>query len=416
MRRSSGKRRSSVNLSKERKDQLSRLLVGDLERIVEVGVRDWLSEITPLLAELLINKEVLTLVGDRYERNSDKQLHRWGTQDGSVYLLEQQVPIKKPRIRTKGAGSSEIELRMYEELNKKDFLNSQAAAKLLSGLSTRRFQKTVDQLFDSRGISRQTISDRGVQEMTLRLEEFQTRSLDGVDILVLFIDGIHLGDEVYIAAVGIDTTGKKHVLGFEAGSTENHGVCRALLSNMISRGILSAEGGFLCVIDGGTGVRKAVNDLYGKRVYIQRCTVHKKRNVNDKLPKKFHEEFIHKFNSAFNKPTLKEAEQEFQKLRGWLSTKNERAANSLTEGLREILTLHRLGVKGMLRRTLSTTNCIESVFSAARYYTRNVKRWRKAEQMDRWIASGLLEAEQRLRRVPGYTQLGKLKQAIRKDS
>jgi transposase-like protein len=305
---------------------------------------------------------------------------------------------------------------MYEELNKKDFLNSQAAAKLLSGLSTRRFQKTVDQLFDSRGISRQTISDRGVQEMTLRLEEFQTRSLDGVDILVLFIDGIHLGDEVYIAAVGIDTTGKKHVLGFEAGSTENHGVCRALLSNMISRGILSAEGGFLCVIDGGTGVRKAVNDLYGKRVYIQRCTVHKKRNVNDKLPKKFHEEFIHKFNSAFNKPTLKEAEQEFQKLRGWLSTKNERAANSLTEGLREILTLHRLGVKGMLRRTLSTTNCIESVFSAARYYTRNVKRWRKAEQMDRWIASGLLEAEQRLRRVPGYTQLGKLKQAIRKDS
>lgn len=416
MRRSSRKRRSSVNLSKERKDTLSKLIIGDIKEIIEVGVRKWLLERAPLLAELLINKEVLTLVGDRYERNPDNELHRWGTQDGSVYLLEQQVPMKKPRVRTKGTGSSEIELRMYEELSQKDFLNEQAAAKLLSGLSTRRFPKALERLFDSRGISRQTISTRGVEEMTLLLEEFQTRSLDGVDILVLFIDGIHLGDEVYIAAVGIDTTGKKHVLGFEAGSTESHGVCRTLLSNMINRGILSAEGGFLCVIDGGKGVRKALNDLYGTRVHIQRCTVHKKRNVNDKLPKNLHKEFIHKFNSAFNKPTLKEAEREFQKLRIWLTTKNERAANSLTEGLREILTLHRLGIKGVLRRTLSTTNCIESVFSAARYYTRNVKRWRKTEQMDRWIASGLLEAEKRLRRVPGYTQLGKLKQAIRKAS
>jgi|AGTN01.1.fsa_nt_gi Transposase and inactivated derivatives len=416
MRTSSRKRRSSVNLSKERKDLLSKLLVGDLKKIIEVGVRDWLLELTPLIAELLINKEVLTLVGDRYERDPDKQLYRWGAQDGSVYLLEQQVPFKKPRVRTRGAGSSEIELRMYEELNKKDFLNAQAAAKMLSGLSTRRFPETLEQLLDGRGISRQTISDRGVQEMTIRLEEFQTRSLDGVDILVLFIDGIHLGEEVYIAAVGIDTTGKKHVLGFEAGSTENHGVCRTLLSSLINRGILSAEGGFLCVVDGGTGVRKAINDLYGNRVYVQRCTVHKKRNVNDKLQKKFHKEFIHKFNSAFNKPTLKEAEREFQKVRGWLLTKNERAANSLTEGLRDILTLHRLGIRGVLRRTLSTTNCIESVFSAARYYTRNVKRWRKTEQMDRWIASGLLEAEKKLRRVPGYTQLGKLKQAIRKTA
>lgn len=415
MGRSSSKSKSSVNLSKERKDLLSQLMVDDINQIVESGVQEWLRERITLIADLLLNKEVLTLVGGRYQRDADRNLHRWGTEKGSVYLLEQKVPIDKPRVRTKGQGSSEVELRLYKELNDKEFLNEQAAAKLLSGVSSRRFEKTLERLLEGRGISRQTISSRGMEEMTLRLEEFQKRSLEGIDILVVFMDGITLGEEIYIAAVGIDTTGKKHVLGFEAGSTENQGICRTLLSNLINRGIVSAEGGFLCVIDGGTGIRKALRDLYGNRVKVQRCTVHKKRNVNDKLPKKFHNEFIHKFNFAYNKPTLKEAEKEFQKLRGWLSTKSQRATNSLTEGLQEILTLHRLGVKGTLRRSLSTTNCIESVFSAARYYMRNVKRWRKTEQMDRWLASGLLEAEQKLRRVPGYTKLGELKGILRES-
>jgi transposase-like protein len=218
-----------------------------------------------------------------------------------------------------------------------------------------------------------------------------------------------------VTAVGVDSQGRKHVLGFEPGSTENSGVCRSLISNLIERGVLEESGGMLFVVDGGKGLQKAITEVFGKRVEIQRCTVHKKRNVLDKLPKKEHEEFKQKFNAAYNKKTFKEAEKAFVALRTELILRRRSgAANSLTEGLQQILTLHKLGITGTLRRSLNTTNSIESVFSAARYYTRNVKRWQKEEQMERWIAAGLLEAEQKLRKVPGHTNLKKLKQALRK--
>jgi transposase-like protein len=188
-----------------------------------------------------------------------------------------------------------------------------------------------------------------------------------------------------------------------------------LISSLIERGVLEEDGGMLFVVDGGKGLHKAITEVFGKRVQIQRCTVHKKRNVLDKLPKKDHEEFKHKFNAAYNKKTFKEAEKAFVGLRNELILKRQsRAADSLTEGLQQILTLHKLGINGALRRSLNTTNCIESIFSAARYYTRNVKRWQKEEQMERWIAAGLLEAEKKLRKIPGHTNLKKLKQALKK--
>lgn len=412
MSRSSRKRTCAVNVSKERLDLLSKLIVGNVSKIVEDGVRDYVHDNALFLAQILVNKEVISLVGDRNERNPERDCVRWGEQPGSVLIAEQRVPFKKPRVRTANK-ASEIELVTYNALNDSEFLNEQAATKLLAGVSTRKFRTILEEHLDARGIGRQTVSKRAMEDMELRLEEFQTRSLEGIDILVVFIDGIWLADTIYVAAVGVDTTGKKHVLGFEPGNTESHLLCRGLLSRLIERGILSAEGGFLCVIDGGTGLRKALRDLYGKNIQVQRCTVHKKRNVTDKLPKKHHEEFGHLFNAALNQPSLKAAEQAFQKLRSWLYVKNLSAANSLTEGLTELLTLHRLGIKGTLRRSLCTTNSIESVFSTARFLTRNVKRWRKQEQMERWLASGLLEAETRLRKIPGYTQLKQLKQVLR---
>jgi len=415
MSRSSSKKAARVNPSKEQMDLLSKLLVEDISQVLVGGVRDWLTERGSLLAQLLINSEVLSKVGDRNARISDRNCVRWGSQPGSVLVAEQRVPVDKPRVRgTKGEG--EIELLTYSALNDKEFLNELAAAKLLGGVSTRNFETVLEKLLDSRGISRQTISKRGMQEMQLRLEEFQTRSLDGVEIIAVFIDGIGLADTVYVAAVGIDTTGRKHVLGFEPGNTESHGICRGLLRGLIDREILSPEGGFLCITDGGSGLKKALKELYGNNIHIQRCTVHKKRNVTEKLQKKYQEEFKHKFNAAFNQNTLKSAENAFQELRGWLSTKSISAANSLTEGLFDLLTLHRLGIQGTLRKSLSTTNAIESIFASARYYTRNVKRWRKEDQMERWLASGLLQAEAKLRKVPGYTQLKKLRDVLRKGA
>ncbi len=413
MGRSSSKSIASVNLRKDRLDLLTKLLVGDLNEISKKGVHGWLNDRIVLIADLLLNAEVLERVGQRNHRDPDRLCVRHGSQDGSVLLLEQRVPIKKPRVRTKGRGGSEVDLEMYKLLNDKTFLNEQAAAKLLSGTSTRRFEKTLDKMLRGRGVGRQTISDRAVAEMSARLEEFQTRSLEHVDVVAVFIDGIHLGETVYVAAVGIDREGRKHVLDFEPGSTESSTICRQLLRNLLERSILHEDGAYLFVIDGGTGIKKALREVFGKRAVIQRCIVHKKRNVTEKLPKKEREEFGRKFNAAYNQKTFKEAEKAFLALRNELILKNRAsAANSLLEGLPDVLTLHRLGVTGVLRRSLYSTNCIESIFSAARYYTRNVKRWRKEEQMERWVASGLLEAEKKLRRVPGYTNMNQIIKAL----
>jgi putative transposase len=414
MARSLAKMSGSVNISKERLDSLSKLLVDDVEAVITNGVQGWVRERGMLLARLLVNAEVEELVGPRFKRNKDRACVRWGEQDGSILFMEQRVPIAKPRVRSKG-GSNEIELQMYKHLNDKEFLNEQAAAKLLSGTSTRRFEKTLDRMLHGRGVGRQTISERAMVEMAHSLEEFQTRSLANVNIVVIIIDGIHLGDTVYVAAVGIDREGRRHVLDFEPGSTETSGVCRGLLRNLLERGILKEEHGYLFIIDGGTGCRKAIREVFGKRAQVQRCTVHKKRNVADKLPKGLREEFIHKFNAAYSKRTYKEALDAFVLLRDrLLLDRRKSGANSLTEGMQELLTLHGLGIEGTLRRSLNSTNCIESVFSAARYYSRNVKRWRKEEQMERWMAAGLLEAERKLRRVPGYTNMKKLIQALQK--
>jgi len=414
LKKSSSNSNIAVNLSPERLDTLTKLFVDDLHEVVSTGIHGWLRERLILFARLLMNAEVLANAGERYKHGQDRACERHGTQDGSVLLLEQRVPVRKPRLRTPG-GASEVEVETYTLLNDKSFLNEQAAAKLLSGTSTRRFEKTLEKMLHARGVGRQTISQRAMAEMSARLEEFQTRSLANLDIVVVFIDGIHLGDTVYIAAVGIDSQGKRHVLDFEAGSAESSGIARKLLSNLLDRGILHEDGHYLFVVDGGTGVKKAIGEVFGKRAHVQRCMVHKVRNVKEKLPKHMHEEFVHKFNAAYNQETLKGAESAFAKLRNHLLLQGKTAAaNSLTEGLYQLLTLHRLGVRGTLRRSLYSTNCIESVFSAARYYSRNVKRWRKEEQMERWMAAGLLEAEKKLKRVPGYTNMKKLIAALKK--
>jgi putative transposase len=410
--RSSSKQVTSVNLSPERLDLLTRLLVEDAKEIIAQGINGWIQERQELLAQLLINREVLELVGDRGEHNAERECVRWGKQDGSALLSEQRVPLKKPRVRTRDR-LHEVELQTYAALNTKDFLNEQATAKLLSGLSTRRFEKTLSKHLRGRGVGRQAVSERGIAEMTNQLEEFQTRSLAGLDVIAVFMDGIHLGDDVYVAAVGIDSTGKRHVLGFESGSTEYSGICRALLSRLIDRGVLDESGGILFIIDGGKGLRKAIKDVFGKRVHVQRCIIHKRRNVEEKLPQKLVSEFRQKFNAAYAKESHKDCEEGFVELRNWLILhRRPAAAASLLEGQLELLTLHKLGISGVLRKSLCTTNCIESLFSAARYYMRNVKRWHGEQQMNRWIASGLLEAEKNLRKIPGYSQLQKLKQAL----
>lgn len=409
--KSCAKSASAVKVSKERKEILTQLLDLNSKVLVQGSVHEYLYELLQFTAELILNNEVMELVGERYRHSAERDCHRWGTQKGSILLLGQRVPVEKPRVMT--TGGSEVELKTYKALKMPEMMNEAAARKLITGVSTRRYPQTVERLLRGRGIGRQTISRRGAEEMAKQLAEFQTRGFEGTEFVTIFMDGIGLGERICVAAVGMDKHGKKHVLGFEQGSTENAGTCRKLLSNLIERGILEADGGYLFVVDGGKGLLKAIREVFSNRVEVQRCTQHKQRNVEDQLPKHMHKEFRQKFAAAFSRRTLKEAENAFVRLRREFEKAGyKKAASSLLEGSTQILTLHKLGITGALRRSLCTTNAIESLFSAGRYYTRNVKRWRNEEQMDRWLAAGLMEAEKNLRGVPGCTQIGKLKGAL----
>jgi transposase-like protein len=416
MSRSSTNRQSSVKVSKVRKEQIVDLLDLDLKVILETGLREHLHDLLKLFAEILLSQEVGELVGRRGERIQERTASRWGSQPGFANLLEQKVSIDKPRVRTAGKNGSEINLQMYDALTDPSFLNEQAGTKLLAGLSTRNVSKTLETMLDGRGIGRQTISNRGIKQMAEQLELFKNRSFGKLDFVVIFIDGVGLADRLFVTAVGLDKTGAKHVLGFEQGSTESSHICRNLLSNLIERGILNPDGGHLFAVDGGKGLRKAIHDVFGKTVAVQRCVQHKKRNVVAKLPQHVHKTFLGKFAAAYSKKTFKGAQNAFDKLRQELEMAGySSAASSLLEGNQELLTLHHLKIDGMLRKSLCTTNIIESLFSNARYQTRNVKRWRKEEQMERWLAASLLKAEKSLRRVPGYTQMSKLIAALRPE-
>jgi putative transposase len=414
MAKSSSTKGQFVKFDKGRLDTITKILDIDWKEAVEHGFQLTAGEFLQFMSRLYLNSEVLELVGERNSRG--RLVGRWGSQAGSVVLLDQKVPIEKPRVRTKGPGSAEVELESYQNLNDGDFLNTQAAARLLAGVSTRNTEKTLIELLNGRGAGRQSISARGVKEMARQLETFKNRKLEKTDIVAIFIDGVCLADRTFVTALGLDKTGKKIVLGFEHGSTENSGVCRKLLSSLIDREILNENGGYLFIIDGGKGLRKAISEVFGKGVAVQRCSEHKRRNVLDQLPKKEHRKFNQKYSAALWQDSHKKAQNAFQRLIRELDLKGyKHAAASLLEGNTELLTVHRLGVEGALRRSLLSTNCIESMFSTARYLTRNVKRWQGEEQMERWLAASLLGAEKTMRRVPGYTLMPKLIAALRPD-
>jgi transposase-like protein len=403
---------AAVKLSKKRLDTLTSLLGLDVCSLIKEELDGYLMQYVRLMAQVLMNTEVVERVGRRYEHNSEREAVRWGSQPSGGYLLGQRVSLERPRVRSKD-GRCEIELDTAKLLGDPTVLSKQMATKLLSGVSTRRVPDVIEGLLSKRGIGRQTVSRRGIEIMAKRLDEFKRRKLHDLGLVVILVDGIGIGNTLHVVAVGIDSCGKKHVLGMKPGQTEDHVVCQELLADLIERG-LSDVGGYLFVIDGGKGLRKAIRAFYGNRVAVQRCLEHKKRNLEKYVPKDRRDEVRQKMNSAYASESLGEAQAAFDQLRRQLLLFRGSAANSLLEGLGELLTLHKLGVDGVLRRTLCTTNSIESVFSSARYYMRNVKRWRTEEDSERWLAAGLLEAERRLRPVPGYTRLTKLKQTLEK--
>jgi transposase-like protein len=384
----------------------------DLDAIIKMGLQDFMFQVGMIAVQQAMAAEVETLAGPRYAHDPGNPIYRWGQQQGCVYVNGQKVNTSKPRVVRKKSGKrEEVELQTYKEFSKPTAMNEAIMAKVIAGVSMRDYEGTIDGVIDGHGVSRSAVSRRAVQESAKRLEEFYARRFDNDDFVVIMIDGIGVADIDNIVALGIDVWGKKHVLGVRQGATENTTVCTELLEDLVERG-LAAEGNYLFVVDGGKALSKAIRKVFGQNAVIQRCQVHKRRNVSDKLPKEHQLRIDKRLAAAYGMNDLNEARKAVEAVFEELIGLSEPAAASLEEGMEETLTVHKLGLSGDLKRILSSTNSIESMFSMSRRYKRNVKKWKGSSHIERTLVVTLLEAERRFRRVRGYKEMKNLQTKI----
>lgn len=357
--------------------------------------------------------EAERLAGQKNRKDPNRQIYWWGQQSGYVYYEGKKVPIFRPRLREKGG--KEVRLRTYEAFRSGDRAEGLCMADLLNGLSTRSYEWVAGRFLEGYGIKRSTVSRRYIRATKKKMQELLERDLSGLDLCVIYIDGIEVKGHLLVVALGVDMEGHKHVLGLWQGATENRQLCIALLDDLERRG-LNIEKEYLFVLDGSKALRSAVAMKFGNRAVVQRCQVHKRRNVKEHLPPEHQASVDARIRAAYNMGSYEEAKESLERTVRYLERLNPSAARSLKEGLEETLTVHRLGVGEVLRKSLRSTNVIESCFSVTRWIQMRVKRYRDGEMVQRWAAVSLLEAEKRFRRINGYKELPKLVAALRKET
>lgn len=385
------------------------LPIGELLGDLRAAVDDFAGEAGLKLMLTLIGEEVEQRAGRRYEHNAQRAAHRWGWEDGYVAWAGRKVPIERPRVRDRGG--AEVGLDRYERFQEDGAMQRAVARRVLAGVSSRKYGQVLEDLCDGYGISKSSVSRQWQAASAEALRQLCERRLEELDLAVVMLDGIHFGEFLLVVGLGIDTAGRKHVLGLWQGDTETAEVVGGLLDDLIGRG-LDPQKKYLFVLDGAKALAKAVRSRFGVEVLIQRCQVHKQRNVLGHLPPRYHRRFGGQLKAAWNMKDYATAKRELEALVKELAELNPSASASLEEGLEETLTLHRLGVPAVLRVSLRSTNPIESCFSTTRETAKHVKRWRTADQVWRWSGTGLLEGEKRFKRVKGYQGMSVLSVAL----
>jgi putative transposase len=349
------------------------------------------------LAEFILYAEREERAGPDYQPRREG-LYKWASEAGSVFIAGQKMAVERPRLRR---GDKELTLKSYQAMRDPEAFSEELLGKSLAGLSARRYRETVAGAATAFGVSPSAVSEHLVEATAQKLKDFRERRLEDFAALAVFLDTVHRGGVAFVVALGLDTNGQKRALGFWEGATENAEVGEMLLVDLEQRGLkLNAK--VLFIIDGGRGTAKALKDRYGRKLLVQRCTIHKDRNLQAHLPKKYRQEAHRRFRVALEQNDYKEAEKLLKELEQWLRAINESAADSLLEAFHELLTLHRLKVPALLRKTLHSTNPIESLFSRVRACEKNIKRYRNSRMAHRWLASVLLYAERSFRTVKGH--------------
>jgi putative transposase len=383
------------------------LLVDTRTELFELAMRSGLKVFTAMLEE-----DRTAVCGPRYAHEPDRPASRAGTVRSEVVLGGRKVAIQRPRVRT---ADGEVSLPTFQTMAHRDPLDRRVVEQMLVGVATRQYARSLEPLtadIESRGTSKSAVSRRFVAKTRAQLETWQAAPLESLNLVALLLDGVHVGEHCLIVALGVAADGEKHALGIWEGSTENAAVCQSLLSNLQSRG-LRTDRSLLVLLDGSKALRKAVRETFGQAALVQRCQIHKLRNILDHLPERQRPWVKAILQRAYRSADVATATRLLRDLAKRLEVDHPSAAESVREGLDETLTIIALGLADSLRRSLSTTNAAESLISRTRHVKRNVKRWRGGQMVLRWVAAGILEAVKGFRRLKGHKEMPKLVAALR---
>jgi transposase-like protein len=367
------------------------------------------------LAEMM-EQDAVMACGERHGRSSQRKAHRWGRTKGKIGFHGGRVEMARPRLR--GFDGKEWAVPSWEAARSEDWLGKWALNQMLINVSTRKFKRSMRlpegdvPAQKGSGLSKSAASRRFVALSAARLADWMASDLSGLDLLAIQIDGIHMADDVtLVAAVGIDGNGDKHPLGVVEGATENAATVQALIDNLALRG-LDPVIPRLFIIDGSRALSKAIRATFGRDVAVQRCQIHKARNIMDRLPKSMHAQMRRALRQAWEMNDADKAERLLRNLARRLEKDWHGVSASILEGLDEMLTVTRLGLPDELRRSLACTNIIENMMGTVRRVCRNVKYWRSPSMALRWAGAAMHEAGKGFRRLKAYKQLPLLRAAL----
>jgi putative transposase len=361
----------------------------------------------------LLEQERTQHAGERYAHSSERKAGRAGHVRGELMLGGRRVAVQRPRVRS--VDGHEIPLETWQRFSCEDPLDERAVEQMVIGVSTRKYARSLEAVdADTRGDSKSAVSRRFVALTQKKLDAMLCSDLSALNLAVLMLDGIHIDEHVVLVALGIDVEGNKHILGLHEGATENATACTALLTGLRDRG-LKTDVRILAVIDGAKALRKAVMDVFGANALIQRCQLHKRRNVLDHLPEEKRARIDAAMAQAYRASTVEKAKRQLKNIASVLQAEHPSAAASLQEGLEETLTVLSFGLPPALLRTLATTNPIENIQGGIRRVCRRVTRWRGGTMILRWVGAALVEHARGFRRLKGHAGMATLLKALRPD-
>jgi putative transposase len=385
-----------------------------LAGVVRRGLRELVFDAGMARLHQVLEEERTAVCGPRYAQVPERQARRMGHAPSELVLGGRLVQVSRPRART--LDGREVVLPSWQEFRARDPLSERAVEQMVLGVATRKYDRSLEPVapgLRTRGTSKSAVSRRFVSATEASAANWLRRDLSQIDMLVLMIDGLHVGEHVILVALAIDTDGGKHVLGLREGATENSTSCKALLADLQSRG-LRTEKAVLAVIDGSKALAKAIKNVFGECAVIQRCQEHKIRNVEEHLPETMRPSVRHTMREAYRCRNVTRARRLLTNLARRLRDDHPGAAGSLDEGLDETLTVMAFGLPEWLERTLSTTNAIENLVGAVRDLGARVKRWRNGRMIVRWTATALIEAQRHFHRVRDHRGLKVLVAALNK--